>query len=144
MTNKLKYLLVVLLIIVVAAVIVWKVVNKPTTDYASKTPEESYTFAALMKKIETDTSKLRNMLIAVNGNITKITKDSNSVRLEIGSDTLMSSVTCDIDNRYIKDFASVSEGSAIDIKGIVSEVTVDPESSFGNTVALVYCTLNKK
>jgi len=144
MNQKIKYLLISVAVILIAAVLVWKFVNKPTTDYADRKPEMSYSFAELMKKIETDTSNMKDKLIAVNGNITKITKDSNSVRLEIGSDTIMSSVTCDIDARYIKDLANVSEGTPIDIKGIVSEVTVDPESSFGNTVALIYCSLNKK
>lgn len=144
MNTKLKYGLLVLLACVIALGLIWKFVNKPATDYSTTAPDKTYTFAELMKKIETDTSGLKNKLIAVSGNITKITKDSNSVRLEIGSDTTMSSVTCDVDARYVQDFSGINEGSNINIKGMVSEVTVDPESTFGNTVALVYCSLYKK
>lgn len=144
MNKKLKIALIALLIIALGVLFVWKFVNKPTTDYHDAQPEMSFNFSALMKKIETDTAGLKNKLIAIEGPITKITSDSASCRLEIGYDSIMSSVTCDIDARYIKEMNGISEGKPIHIKGIVSEVTVDPESSFGNTVALIYCTLHKK
>ena len=144
MNKKLKIVLLILFVLFAGAAVVWKIVNKPTRDYHDSKPEMSFNFDELMKKIETDTAALRNKLIAVNGQITKITRDSGSFRLEIGYDSIMSSVTCDVDARYVSEMGGVSEGKPVDIKGIVSEVTVDPESSFGNTVALIYCTLNKK
>ena len=80
MNQKLKYLLIAVAVILIAAVLVWKFVNKPTTDYAGQKPEMSYSFAELMKKIETDTSNMKDKLIAVNGNITKITSKKTPMK----------------------------------------------------------------
>ncbi len=103
-----------------------------------------FAFADLMKKIETDSTSIKNKLIAVKGNIKMLIKDSASARMEIGNDSIMSSITCDIDFRHIADFENVKEGNEINIKGIVSVVSVDPDSPFGNTIQMTYCTLNKK
>lgn len=143
--KKIKNILLIAALLLVAALLVWKfVINKPTKDFSDKKPEASYSFADLIKKIETDTAGMRNKLISVKGNVKTIIKDSNSIRIEMGYDTIMSSVTCDVDFRHVADFNQIQEGSEIDIKGVVADLTIDAESVFGNTIQMTYCTLNKK
>ena len=104
----------------------------------------NFSFAELLQKIEKDTASLKSSVISVEGNIKKIIKDSSYITLELGYDSIMSSVTCQIDSRHISDFETAKEGSSIKIKGLVSDISFDPESVFGNTVQLTYCSLNNK
>ncbi len=143
--KKIKNILLIVALLIITGLLVWKfVINKPAKDFSDKKPDAEYSFAGLIKKIETDTAGMRNKLIAVKGNVKKIIKDTNSVRIEMGYDTIMSSITCDVDFRHVEDFNKIQEGNEIDIKGVVSDLTIDAESVFGNTIQMTYCTLNKK
>lgn len=144
MNKKLKIFLIILSLFILGGFLTWKYINKATVDYSKKEADYTFTFDALIKKMETDTSNLRNKLIAINGPIKKVIKDSNSVSLEIGYDSIMSSITCQIDNRHLADFENVVEGNKINIKGMVSGLNISEESLFGNTLEMTYCTLLKK
>ncbi|MBK6820219.1 MAG: hypothetical protein IPG85_11765 [Bacteroidetes bacterium] len=141
--NKRTYTIIAIAIVIISISFVWEYVNKSTKDYRNATPEQTFDFTSLMKKIETDTTQLRNHLIAVTGPIKMITKDSDNVTIEIGYDSIMSSITCQIDKRHVADFKAVNEGNIVGIKGIVSDMTIDPESIFGNTLQMTYCTIHK-
>ncbi|MBK7589586.1 MAG: hypothetical protein IPI22_15290 [Bacteroidetes bacterium] len=141
--NKRTFAIIAVAIVIISISFVWEYVNKSTKDYSQATPESSYDFASLIKKIETDTTQLRNHLIAVNGHIKMITKDSDNVTIELGYDSIMSSITCQIDKRHVADFKALNEGNIVGIKGIVSDMTIDPESIFGNTLQMTYCTIHK-
>ncbi len=130
-------------ILVLGGFLTWTYINKSTEDYSQKDPAYTFSFDEILKKMETDTTNLRNKLIAVNGQIKKVIKDSSNIALEIGYDSIMSSITCQIDSRHISDFENVVEGKNINLKGIVSGINIDSESMFGNTLEMNYCTLNK-
>jgi hypothetical protein len=144
MNNKIKIALILLLLVALGALGVWKYVNKPSTDFSKQKAKYNFSFAELLQKIETDTASLKSSVISVEGTIKKIIKDSSNITLELGYDSIMSSVTCQIDSRHISDFETAKEGSSIKIKGLVSDISFDPESVFGNTVQLTYCSLNNK
>lgn len=144
MNNKIKIALILLLLVALGALGVWKYVNKPSTDFSMQKAKYNFSFAELLQKIEKDTASLKSSVISVEGNIKKIIKDSSYITLELGYDSIMSSVTCQIDSRHISDFETAKEGSSIKIKGLVSDISFDPESVFGNTVQLTYCSLNNK
>jgi hypothetical protein len=144
MNKKIKIALILLLLVALGALGVWKYVNKPSTDFSKQKAKYNFSFAELLQKIETDTASLKSSVISVEGTIKKIIKDSSNITLELGYDSIMSSVTCQIDSRHISDFETAKEGSSIKIKGLVSDISFDPESVFGNTVQLTYCSLNNK
>ena len=144
MNKKLKIAVIVLTVLALGAFAVWNYVNKPSIDYSKQKATHRFSFAELLQKIETDTASLKNSLISVEGTIKKIIRDSSNITLELGYDSIMSSVTCQIDSRHTSDFVAAKEGSTVEIKGLVSDISLDPESVFGNTVQLTYCSLNNK
>lgn len=139
MKNKTKYIIYAIGISIVVALLVWKYTHQPNDDLSTKAASKSYLFSELISKIDKDTSGLLNTIIAVEGPIKKITKDSTSLTYEIGTDATMSSIICDIDSRHIKDFENIQEGNTIGLKGLVTSTNIDPNSVFGNTINLTFC-----
>jgi hypothetical protein len=146
MNKKLKIFLLVLATIVISAIIVWKFVNKATDDFANQKPAQTFTFQQIMEKASADTSalnKLKDVLVAVNGQVKTITKDEKSVTIELGDTSSMSSITCQFDNRHLADLTSVKEGSQISVKGNITGFSIDTELGLGNTIEMKSCILNK-
>jgi aspartyl/asparaginyl-tRNA synthetase len=99
-----------------------------------------------MEKTTADTSALnilKDVLVAVNGQVKSITKDEKSATIELGDTTSMSSITCQFDNRHLADLTSVKEGSQISVKGNITGFSIDTELGLGNTIEMKSCTLNK-
>lgn len=146
MNKKLKIFLLVLAAILISVIIVWKFVNKATDDFANQKPAQTFTFQQIMDKATADTSainKLKDVLVAVNGQVKTITKDEKSVTIELGDTTSMSSITCQFDNRHLADLTSVKEGSQISVKGNITGFSIDTELGLGNTIEMKSCILNK-
>jgi hypothetical protein len=146
MNKKLKIFLLVLSVILISAIIVWKFINKATDDFANQKPAQIFTFQEIMDKASADTSslnRLKDVLVAVNGQVKSITKDEKSATIELGDTTSMSSITCQFDNRHLADLTSVKEGSQISVKGNITGFSIDTELGLGNTIEMKSCTLNK-
>jgi uncharacterized protein YdeI (BOF family) len=146
MNKKLKIFLLVLSVILISAIIVWKFINKATDDFANQKPAQIFTFQEIMEKTTADTSALnilKDVLVAVNGQVKSITKDEKSATIELGDTTSMSSITCQFDNRHLADLTSVKEGSQISVKGSITGFSIDTELGLGNTIEMKSCTLNK-
>jgi hypothetical protein len=146
MNKKLKIFLLVLTVILISAIIVWKFVNKATDDFVNQKPAQTFTFQEIMDKTTADTSalnKLKDVLVAVNGQVKSITKDEKSATIELGDTTSMSSITCQFDNRHLADLTSVKEGSQISVKGNITGFSIDTELGLGNTIEMKSCILNK-
>lgn len=142
MNNKLKYFLIIISILIITIAIVWRYIQQTNTDYSNQKPVANFTFTELMKKIESDTTNLKSNLIGVSGPIKKIAKDSNLITIELGYDSTMNSIICQIDERYTEDFEALKESQLLNIKGIVSGINTDDAAIFGNTIELKYCTQN--
>ena len=146
MNKKLKIFLLVIAAIFISAILVWKFVNKETEDFTNQKPAQTFSFQQIIDKTLTDTAslnKLKNVLIAVNGQVKKIIKDEKSVTIELGDTTSMSSITCQFDNRHLNELTSVNEGSQISVKGNITGFSIDTELGLGNTIEMKSCTLNK-
>ena len=146
MNKKLKIFLLVITAILISAIIVWKFVNKATADFANQKPAQTFTFQQIMDKATADTSalnKLKDVLVAVNGQVKTITKDEKSVTIELGDTTSMSSITCQFDNRHLADLTSVKVGGQISVKGNITGFSIDTELGLGNTIEMKSCILNK-
>jgi len=146
MNKKLKIFLLVFVAISISAILVWKLVNKETADFSNQKPAKSFTFQQIMEKATTDSNtikQLKDVLVAVNGQIKKITKDEKSVTIELGDTTSMSSITCQFDNRHLDELTTINEGSQISVKGNITGFSIDTELGLGNTIEMKSCTLNK-
>jgi Cu/Ag efflux protein CusF len=146
MNQKLKICLLVIAAIFISALLVWKFVNKETEDFTNQKPTQTFSFQQIIDKTLTDTAslnKLKDVLIAVNGQVKKIIKDEKSVTIELGDTTSMSSITCQFDNRHLNELTSLNEGSQISVKGNITGFSIDTELGLGNTIEMKSCTLNK-
>jgi hypothetical protein len=146
MNKKLKIFFFVITAILLSAILVWKFINKSTEDFANQKPVQTFTFQQIMDKATADSNainQLKDILVAVNGQIKTITKDEKSVTVELGDTTSMSSITCQFDNRHLTDITSVKEGSQISVKGKITGFSIDTELGLGNTIEMKSCILNK-
>lgn len=146
MNKKLKIFLFVITAILLSAILVWKFVNKETEDFANQKPVQTFTFQQIMDKATADSNainQLKDILVAVNGQIKTITKDEKSVTVELGDTTSMSSITCQFDNRHLSELNSVIEGNQISVKGKITGFSIDTELGLGNTIEMKSCILNK-
>ncbi len=144
MNKKLKIFLFVIVVIVLVGFGVWKYVNLEKTDYLEVKTFKTFTFQELNNKLENDTSqflKIRDKLITINGEIKKIIKDSNSINIELGDSTTLSSVVCQIDDRHLKELSNLKEGNNISVKGILTGFEKDV-LGIGNKIDLTSCTIN--
>lgn len=146
MNKKLKIFLFVITAILLSAILVWKFVNKETEDFANQKPAQTFTFQQIMDKATADSNainQLKDILVAVNGQVKSMTKDEKSATIELGDTTSMSSITCQFDNRHLADLTSVKEGSQISVKGKITGFSIDTELGLGNTIEMKSCILNK-
>lgn len=147
MNKKLKIFLFIVATALVAGLLVWNYVNKASDDFADKKVDAAFSFEQLIDKTANDTSslsQLKDKLVGLNGTIKKMNKETNSITLEIGDTTSMSSVICQIDPRYLESFSKIHEGEQIKIKGKLTGFTIDTELGLGNTVEMNFCTLDKQ
>lgn len=146
MNKKIKILLIAIVAIAIGGMLVWKfIINKSNDDFADVKPSQTFTFEQIMEQTSSDTAsfnKLKNELVAVNGNLKKITKDEKTITLEIGDSTSMSSIICQCDERHLADLTSLKEGSPISVKGKITGFSSD-ELGLGNTIEMNFTTLNK-
>ena len=145
MNKKLKILLIAIVAIVVVGFGVWKYVNIEKTDYLEKKSFQTFTFQELNNKLENDTSQflnLRDKLITINAEVKKIIKDSNSINIELGDTTTLSSIVCQFDDRHLNELNNLKEGDNISVKGILTGFEKD-ELGIGNKIDLSFCILNK-
>lgn len=146
MNKKLKFLLIAIVAIALVGLGVWKYANKATDDFADKKPDQTFTFQQIMDKTVTDTAslnKLKDVLVAIDGQVKTITRDEKSVTIELGDASSMSSITCQFDERHLADLTSIKEGSQISVKGNITGFAIDTELGLGNTIEMKSCTLNK-
>jgi hypothetical protein len=141
----LKILLVLVLLLAVAGYFGYRFVNKTSADLSDKKPEATYTLVDLIEKSSDTTSlyQFKDKLIAVTGNVKKISKEANRVTLELGDSTTVSSVICQIDDRHVTDFSDLKENTNVSVKGLLRSVDMDESGlGLGNTVQLNYCVKN--
>lgn len=141
-----KILMVLFVLAGVGGFIVYKYVNKEAPDLSEGKPEVSYTLTELLEK-SSDTTTLyqyKDKLIAVSGNVKKISKEQNKISLELGDSSTVSSVICQVDDRHVADFSQLAENTSIQLKGVLRSVDMDESGlGLGNTVQLNYCVINK-
>jgi aspartyl/asparaginyl-tRNA synthetase len=89
-------------------------------------------------------SELKDKLVGIDGNIKSIKNEANAIAIELGDTNTMSSIICQIDTRYTKEFNQLKTGEHIALKGIITGYTIDTDLGFGNTVEMNYCTKNTK
>ncbi len=139
MITKTKLIFYAIGLFIVIALLIFRYTQKSNDDLTYKQADATYNFADIISKLDTDTSQLLNHIIALEGPIKKITKDSNAITFEIGYDSIMSSIICDIDKRHLKDFEQIKQNELIQVKGLVTAIDYDPNSVFGNTLNLTFC-----
>lgn len=147
MKKSIKLILAVLALAIIVAFIGFKFVNKPVNDYAEKEVNANFHFAQIMDKVSNDTaslSELKDKLVGIDGDIKSIKNEANAITIELGDTNTMSSIICQIDTRYTKEFNQLKPGEHIALKGIITGYTIDTDLGFGNTVEMNYCTKNTK
>ncbi|HMN33616.1 MAG TPA: hypothetical protein PKA54_09595 [Chitinophagaceae bacterium] len=142
MITKTKLIFYAIGLFIVIALLIFRYTQKSNDDLTFKREYASYQFDQIIKKIDSDTSELLNQIISLDGPVKKITKDSGSITFELGYDSLVSSVICDIDKRHLSDFEQIKQNDIIKVKGMVSAISYDPNSIFGNTLNLTFCVKN--
>lgn len=146
MNSKLKIGIALLLFALIAGIAVWKYVNKSSDDFASQKAESSFTFNQLMEKANSDTaylSQLKDKLVGINGVIKNIKQEPESLTIELGDSSTMSSIICQIDSRHRSELASKKEGETISLKGKLTGFTIDTELGLGNTIEMNFCSINQ-
>lgn len=146
MSKKIKLILSFVLVAIFVAAIVWKYVNKASTDFYNKKPDVTFTFTQIMEKAEADTAfvtSLKSSVVSVSGTVKKISTDAQATSIELGENESMSSIICQMDQRHASDLAAIKEGSAIKIKGKVTGINIDTDLGLGNTLEMNFCSLDK-
>ena len=145
--NKKTIFLLLFALVGAGAFLAYKFVNKATKDFNDKKPSAVFSMNDLIEKSNSDTaalSQLKEKLIAVNGMVKKISKESTAISIELGDTSTTSSIICQVDNRYLTDFNNLKENDPINLKGVLRGYTIDTDLGLGNTIELNYCTLNKE
>jgi hypothetical protein len=145
MGKKSNILLALILIAAIGVFVTYKFIFKANDDLSNVKPSSSFSFGTLMDKTVNDTSslhELNNKVVAVTGNLLKMSKDSTSTTLEIGETNSNSSIICQIDPRYLNDFSNVKEGDSLNIKGKIAGFTIDTDLGLGNTIQMIFCVKN--
>lgn len=146
MKKSTKLILVLLSIGLLAGTLVWNFVNKPVKDYSKQTASKSFTFDDIMNKVSNDTAsliELKDKLVSIEAKVKNVNQQGESITLELGDTTSMSSIICQVDSRYTSDFKDLKPGSNIAVQGIITGYTIDTDLGLGNTVEMNFCTLKK-
>jgi hypothetical protein len=140
-----KIIIIIMIIITISALIVWQYINKPNIDYSELKPDVTLSYTALLKEANTnDTAtfkKYSHTLIAVTGFVKEIKNDSLGFVVQIGDTTSLSSIVCQMDNRYNKDCSTIKKGQLINLKGKITGCSND--ELLGTTVEMNFCVLQK-
>ncbi len=142
MITKTKLIFYAIGLFIVIALLIFRYTQKSNDDLTFKREDKTYHFEQIIKKIDSDTTELLNHIIALDGPVKKITQDSGSITFELGYDSIMSSIICDIDKRHLSDFEQIKQNDIIQVTGMVSAISYDPNSIFGNTLNLTFCVKN--
>jgi lysyl-tRNA synthetase class II len=143
MRKIIKIVILLGIIGIIGAFIAYKYAMKPNDDLANATAKYKFSFAEIIEKTTNDTAslhKLKDEVIAINGRISKIEKDSNSMTIQMSDIHSQSSITCQIDQRHLNDFIQAKDGDEITIKGKIAAFTIDTELGLGNTIEMSFCT----
>ena len=146
MKKNTKIILGLAVIGLLAGAIAWNFVNKPVKDYSKQSAAKSFGFNDIMNKVSNDTAsliELKDKLVAIEAKVKKVNQDGESVTIELGDTTNMSSIICQIDTRYTSDFKDLKPGSDIAVQGIITGYTIDTDLGLGNTIEMNFCTLKK-
>lgn len=146
MNSKLKIGIALLMFALLAGIAVWKYVNKSSDDFASQRAETSFTFNQLMEKANSDTaslSQLKDKLVGIDGVIKHIKQEPESLTIELGDSSTMSSIICQIDSRHRSELTGKKEGETISLKGKLTGFTIDTELGLGNTIEMNFCSINQ-
>lgn len=142
--KRLKIFLTVFIILGIGAFAAWKYVNKGREDNSDQKPAMSCSVNELIGKCDADTTSLvpyKNKIVAVNGHVKSISKQADAITLELGDTTNLTSIVCQIDDRYLKDFDHVEVNQDVSLKGTMT-YDID-DLGMGNTIHLDNCTLHK-
>lgn len=142
--KRLKILAILLVVLGIGAFATWKYVNKGREDISDQKPSISYSVNELISKCDADTNSLvpyKNKVVAVKGNVKSVSKQMEDITLELGDSTNLTSIVCQIDDRYIKDFGHVAINQEVSLKGTMT-FDID-DLGMGNTIHLDNCTLHK-
>lgn len=148
MKKYIKILIIGFILATLIGVLTWKfVINKEVADHKNAKSEYTLSMENLIKEAEKSDSALNrkyiNKLIEVKGRIKNIVTDMKSTTIELGDSLSMSSVSCQMDERYSDELKQLKENEEIKIKGVYSGATSDTELGLGSTIILNYCTINK-
>jgi hypothetical protein len=146
MKKGTRITLIIGLVSLIAAVAVWKFVNKPVNDYSTRKASHHFSFADIISKVSNDTAsliELKDKLVSIDAKLKNVNSEGESLTLELGDSSSMSSVICQVDKRHIKDFADFKPGADIAIQGIITGYTIDTDLGLGNTIEMTFCTLKK-
>lgn len=148
MKKYIKILIIGFTLAMLLGILTWKfVINKEVTDHKNTKSEYSLSMENLIQEAEKNDSVMNvtymNKLIEVKGKIRNIETDMKSTTIELGDTLSMSSVSCQMDERYSDELKQLKENEEIKIKGVYSGATSDTELGLGSTIILNYCTINK-
>ncbi len=142
--KKIKLLGLFILSAIVIASIVYSIVNKEVDDLSSKSPDITISMTKLAKMIDIDSiaskALVDKIILIQDAQVKSIEHDHNSTVIELNHSESSSSIICQIDSRYIDDFAKNKANDLISIKGRVSAFTIDTDLGLGNQLELTYCT----
>lgn len=143
--KKLKIFFTVVIVLGIGAFAGWKYVNKGRIDNSNDKPVITYSVNELITKLDTDTTALspyKNKMVAVHGQVKSVSKQQDAITLELGDSTMMSSIVCQIDDRYLNDFKQIEAHQEVSLKGMM---TYDMDDlGMGNTIHLDNCTRYNK
>lgn len=142
--KRLKIFLTVFIVLGIGAFAGWKYVNKGREDNSDQKPVMSYSVNALIRQCDEDTSSLvpyKNKIVAVKGKVKSISKQPDAITLELGDTTNLTSIVCQIDDRYLNDFNHVEVNQEVSLKGMMT-YDID-DLGMGNTIHIDNCTLHK-
>lgn len=103
---------------------------KPSKSYINKTPDMTVSAREIIHEFSTAEKraniKYLNKLVEVHGTVNDISEDENGIpTINLAFDNEMSMVSCSMDTNARKDFASLSKGDFVKIKGLCSGMLMD-------------------
>lgn len=140
-----KVIIIIIIIVAIVALILWLYINKPNTDYSNLKPDAAFSYNTLLKEASVNDTgifkKYAHMLVAVTGFVKEIKKDSLGIVLQVGDTNSLSSIVCQMDTRYSKDYNTIKKGQLINLKGKITGCSND--KLLGATVEMNFCVLQK-
>lgn len=117
-----------------------------TTDYSNQTPDVVISQEEILRTVDSDTTKLasmRNKLVLIQAGIVKNIQHDNQLSvIELAASDGGSSIVCQIDPRHNEDIKPIQIGTSVNLKGILTDFTLDTDLGLGNTIQLNYCVID--